>query len=126
PRPYAGPPPQPMDAIDEITVQFEEASAIRLLMAADDPEKKELACRWAQEWVDRTTSPNRPQALLRARRLLGATLSAAGRGDEPKTAVATVAAQCAQLGMLRYLVDGGPYVAVTLSQLQTEQLSGRW
>ena len=38
--------------------------------------------------------------------------------------VATVAAQCAQLGMLRYLVDGGPYV--TLSELQTEQLSGRW
>ena len=117
---------QPVDAIDEITVQFEEASAIRLLMAADDPEQKGLACRWAQEWVDRTTSPNRPQALLRARRLLGATLSAAGRVDEANTAVATVAAQCAQLGMLRYLVDGGPYVAATLSELQTEQLSGRW
>jgi ATP/maltotriose-dependent transcriptional regulator MalT len=117
---------QPVDAIDEITVQFEEASAIRLLMAADDPEKKELACRWAQVWVDRTTSPNRPQALLRARRLLGATLSAAGRVNEAKIAVATVAAQCAQLGMLRYLVDGGPYVAATLSELQTEQLSGRW
>ena len=28
---------QPVDAIDEITVQFEEASAIRLLMTADDP-----------------------------------------------------------------------------------------
>ena len=42
------------------------------------------------------------------------------------TMVATVAAQCAQLGMLRYLVDGGPYVAATLSELQTEQLSGRW
>jgi serine/threonine-protein kinase PknK len=117
---------QPVDAIDEITVQFEEASAIRLLMAADDPEKKELACQWAQEWVDRTASPNRPQALLRARRLLGATLSAAGRVDEAKTAVATVAAQCAQLGMLRYLVDGGPYVVATLSELQTEQRSGQW
>jgi serine/threonine-protein kinase PknK len=117
---------QPVDAIDEITVQFEEASAIRLLMAADDPDKKELACRWAQEWVDRTTSPNRPEALLRARRLLGASLSAAGRVDEAKTAVATVAAQCAQLGMLRYLVDGGPYVAATLSELQADQRSGQW
>ncbi len=117
---------QPVDAIDEITVQFEEASAIRLLMAADDPEKRELACRWAQEWVDRTTSPNRPQALLRARRLLGASLSAAGRIDEAKTTIATVAAQCAQLGMLRYLVDGGPYVAAMLSELQADQRSGRW
>ncbi len=117
---------QPVDAIDEITVQFEEASAIRLLIAADDPEKRELACRWAQEWVDRTTSPNRPQALLRARRLLGASLSAAGRVDEAKTTIATVAAQCAQLGMLRYLVDGGPYVAAILSELQEDQRSGWW
>jgi serine/threonine-protein kinase PknK len=117
---------EPVDAIDEITVQFEEASAIRLLMAADDPDKKELACRWAQEWVDRTTSPNRPEALLRARRLLGASLSAAGRVDEAKTAVATVAAQCAQLGIVRYLVDGGPYVAATLSELQADQRSGQW
>jgi serine/threonine-protein kinase PknK len=115
-----------VDAIDEITVQFEEATAIRLLMAADDPEKRELACRWAQEWVDRTTSPNRPHALLRARRLLGASLSAAGRVDEAKTTIATVAAQCAQLGMLRYLVDGGPYVAAILADLQAEQRSGRW
>jgi serine/threonine-protein kinase PknK len=117
---------QPVDAIDEITAQFEEASAIRLLMAADDPEKKELACRWAQEWVDRTTSPNRPLALLRARRLLGASLSAAGRVDEAKTTIATVAAQCAQLGMLRYLVDGGPYVAATLVELRADQRSGQW
>jgi serine/threonine-protein kinase PknK len=111
---------EPVDAIDEITVQFEEASAIRLLIAADDPEKKQLACRWAQEWVDRTTSPNRPQALL------GASLSAAGRIDEAKTTVAIVAAQCAQLGMLRYLVDGGPYVAATLAELHADQRSGQW
>ena len=55
---------QPVDAIDEITVQFEEASAIRLLMSADDPAKQELACRWAQEWVDRTTSPHRPTGVV--------------------------------------------------------------
>ncbi|HYZ66672.1 MAG TPA: protein kinase [Mycobacterium sp.] len=117
---------QSVDAIDEITVQFEEASAIRLLMAADDPEKRELACRWAQEWVDRTASPNRPQALLRARRLLGASLSAAGHIDAAKSTIATVAAQCAQLGMLRYLVDGGPYVAAILAELQADQRSGWW
>jgi ATP/maltotriose-dependent transcriptional regulator MalT len=117
---------QPVDAIDEITVQFEEASAIRVLMAADDEESKDKACRWAQEWVDRTSSPNRPQALLRARRLLGASLSAAGRVDEAKATIAGVAAQCAQLRMLRYLVDGGPYVAATLSELQADQQSGWW
>jgi len=117
---------QPVDAIDEITVQFEEASAIRVLMGADDQDAKELACRWAQEWVDRTSSPARPQALLRARRLLGASLSAAGHVDQAKTIIATVAAQCAQLKMLRYLVDGGPYVAAMLSELQADQHSGWW
>jgi hypothetical protein len=117
---------EPVDAIDEITVQFEEASAIRLLIAADDLEENQLACRWAQEWVDRTTSPYRPQALLRARRLLGASLSAVGRIDEAKTTVAIVAAQCAQLGMLRYLVDGGPYVSAMLAELQADQRSGQW
>ena len=40
--------------------------------------------------------------------------------------IATVAAQCAQLRMLRYLVDGGPYVAATLSELQADQRAGRW
>ena len=117
---------QPVDAIDEITVQFEEASAIRVLMGADDQDSKDLACRWAQEWVDRTSAPNRPQALLRARRLLGASLSAAGRVDEAKATIAVVAAQCAQLRMLRYLVDGGPYVAAILSELQADQRSGWW
>jgi tetratricopeptide (TPR) repeat protein len=134
PHPEFGPMPetsyeerrQPVDAMDEIAVQFEEASAIRLLMAADDPDKKELACRWAQEWVDRTAEPNRPQALLRARRLLGASLSAAGRVDEAKAALSAVAAQCAQLRMLRYLVDGGPHVVAILSALRDDQRSGRW
>jgi serine/threonine-protein kinase PknK len=117
---------QPVDAIDEIALQFEEASAIRILMDADDPDKRELACQWAQEWVDRTTTPNRPQALLRARRLLGGSLSAAGHVDEAKATIAAVAAQCAQLRMLRYLVDGGPYVAATLSELRADQRSARW
>ena len=28
--------------------------------------------------------------------------------------------------MLRYLVDGGPYVAATLSELEADQRSGQW
>ena len=69
---------------------------------------------------------NRPQALLRARRLLGACLAAAGRTDEAKAVIATVAAQCAKLRMLRYLVDGGPHVVATLSDLQADQRALRW
>jgi serine/threonine-protein kinase PknK len=28
--------------------------------------------------------------------------------------------------MLRYLVDGGPYVAAILSELEADQRAGRW
>src|SRR5262249_19954930 len=38
---------RPMDAIDEITVQHEEATAIRTLrLPDDDPARTDLACRW--------------------------------------------------------------------------------
>jgi serine/threonine-protein kinase PknK len=117
---------QPVDAMDEIAVQFEEASAIRQLITEDDSASRELACRWAREWVERLAARNRPQALLRARRLLGACLAADGRAAEAKAIVATVAAQCAQLRMLRYLVDGGPNVVATLSALRDDQRAGRW
>jgi serine/threonine-protein kinase PknK len=134
PHPEFGPMPvtsyearrQPVDAMDEIAVQFEEASAIRTLITEDDPASRELACRWAQEWVDRLAAENRPQAMLRARRLLGACLAAAGRVDEAKATIATVAAQCAQLGMLRYLVDGGPHVVAILSELHADRQAGWW
>ena len=117
---------RPVDAIDEITVQHEEASAIRTLLVEQDPAKAVLACRWAQEWVDRLGERHRPQALLRARRLLVACLAAAGRTDEAKAVLASIAAQCAQLGSFRYLLDGGPYVAATLAALHEDQQDGRW
>jgi ATP/maltotriose-dependent transcriptional regulator MalT len=116
----------PVDEIDEITVQHEEASAIRTLLAQQDPAQADLACRWAQEWVDRLAERHRPQALLRARRLLVGCLAAAGRTDEAKAVLVTIASQCAQIGSFRYLPDGGPYVAATLTALHQDQQNGRW
>jgi serine/threonine-protein kinase PknK len=117
---------RPVDEIDEITVQHEEASAIRTLLAQQDPAQADLACRWAQEWVDRLTQRHRPQALLRARRLLVACLAAARRTDEAKAVLATIAAQCAQIGSVRYLPDGGPYVVAMLRALHEDQQNGLW
>jgi serine/threonine-protein kinase PknK len=131
PHPEFGPMPvtsydarrKPVDPMDEIAVQFEEASAIRMLITGGD---RELACRWAREWVDLLAPLNRPQAMLRARRLMGACLAADGRSAEAKSAIAGVAAQCAQLRMLRYLVDGGPHVVGVLAELRADRQAGRW
>ncbi|AHK35887.1 serine/threonine-protein kinase [Rhodococcus opacus] len=118
---------RPVDGIDEITAQLEEDTAIRLLLCEEDiPARTELACIWSREWVDTLEGRGRPRALLQARRLLAACLSAAGRLDEAKAVLAPVAAQCAALGTIRYLADGGPYVVSVLAALREDQLAGRW
>ncbi|MFE7797540.1 protein kinase [Nocardia sp. NPDC057440] len=134
PNPETGPLPvvdyayrrTPADPIDEFTVLYEEFTAIRLLLAEDSPERTELARTWAQEWVDRLEAVDRPRELLKARRLLVACLAAAGRTDAAKALLATVTAQCAELGSVRYLLDGGPYVLSTLAALREDQATGRW
>ncbi|MBF6174840.1 protein kinase domain-containing protein [Nocardia blacklockiae] len=134
PHPEFGPLPvveydhrrEPVDAIDEFTVLYEEFTAIRLLLAAADPERTALACRWAQEWVDRLETLDRPRELLKARRLLIACLAAAGRAEEAKSLLAKVCAQCAESGSVRYVLDGGPHVVHTLAALHADQEAGRW
>jgi serine/threonine-protein kinase PknK len=118
---------RPVDGIEEITAQLEEDTAIRLLLVEQRSDARtELACTWAREWVDRMEVRGHPRALLQARRLLVACLSAAGRIDEAKAMLASIAAQCAALGMIRYLADGGPYVVSLLAALRDDQLADRW
>ncbi|MBJ8348413.1 serine/threonine-protein kinase [Antrihabitans sp. YC2-6] len=114
---------RPVDEIDEITVLYEEFTAIRLLLADGEAE---LACTWAQEWVDRLTDNERPRELLKARRMLVACLAATGRIDDAKKILATIAAQCAEAGSKRYIFDGGPHVVSLLRALYEDQQGGRW
>ena len=73
-----------------------------------------------------TERQRRPRALLQANRLLVAALSAAGRTDEAKQTLAELAAQCADRGMPRFLLDGGPQLVTLLSELRDEMNGGRW
>ncbi|MEC3954398.1 protein kinase [Nocardia sp. CDC153] len=116
----------PTDPIDEFTILYEEFTAIRLLLAESTRDSLELACVWAQEWVDRLAAVHRPRELLKARRLLIACLAASGRIDAAKALLATVTAQCAEHGSVRYILDGGPYVVATLAALHADQMAGRW
>ncbi len=52
--------------------------------------------------------------------------AAAGRGDEAKTTLAVIAAECAQLGTVRFLLDSGPYVIATLESMREDRAAGRW
>ncbi len=117
---------QPVDEIDEFTVLYEEFTAIRLLLSESSPARAEFAYVWAREWVDRLESVHRPRELLKARRMLVACLAATGRTEAAKALLATVCAQCAEHGSVRYILDGGPHVVATLAALHEDRLAGRW
>ena len=112
----------PDGGLGEITAQLRDETEIRGLLA-DQPG---LACDRAQAWVLRLQPQARPRALLQANRLLVAALCAAGRTDDAKQTLAHIAAQCAEHGMIRYLLDGGPRVVALLAELRDDLDSDRW
>lgn len=112
----------PDDGTGHITAQLRDETRI-LGLLGDDPD---LGCQRAQEWVQRLEPQGRPHALLQSRRLLAVALDAAGRTEEAKQIVAEVAAQCAELGMARFLLDGGPRMVALVAALRDDLNSGRW
>ncbi|NGP07342.1 protein kinase, partial [Rhodococcus sp. 14C212] len=117
---------RPVHGIEAITAQLDEAVAIWALLDDGTPASTELACTWAQEWVDMLADTDRPRAQLQARRLLVNALAAAGRSVEAKKLLATITAQCAALGIVRYLLDGGSHLMALLEDLRMDREAGRW
>ena len=116
----------PMDGIDEITAQLKEDIAIRLLIAGPGGgDEAHVACRWAQEWVDRLEGRGRHLASLSAERLLAECLSAAGRTAEAKQLFGSVLARCADLGMVRFPIDGGERLVSLIAEIRNNQQTGR-
>jgi serine/threonine-protein kinase PknK len=115
---------RPVDGIDEITAQLEEDTAIRLLITGSR-EQIDIACRWAQEWVDRLKGRGRHRASLRAERLLAECLSAAGRTAQAKQLLGSVLARCADLGMVRFPIGGGERLVSLIAELRNDQKMGR-
>lgn len=111
----------PAGGLGEITAQLRDETEIRRLLV----HQPGLACERAQAWVERLESQRRPRALLQANRLLVAALEAADRTDEAKQTLAGIAAQCADRGMVRYLLDGGPRVMAVLAELCDDMHAGR-
>jgi serine/threonine-protein kinase PknK len=108
--------------LGEITAQLRDETEILGLLG----NQPDIGCDRAQAWAHRLEPQGRPRALLRANRLLVACLSAAGRADEAKQTLANIAAQCAEHGMIRYLLDGGPKVVALLAVLRDDLHTGRW
>ena len=116
----------PANGIETITVQLRESGAIRRLLAERSPGQAGSACTRAHDLVHAVAAQNRPRALLHARLLLTACLSASGRTAEAMEELAPLAATCAELNLIRLVCDAGPSVVAVASGLRGEQLAGRW
>ncbi|ROZ98260.1 serine/threonine-protein kinase [Gordonia sp. OPL2] len=110
--------------IAAITAQLDEETAMRLLArsgADSGSDERDLACRWAREWVERLEGTGRERARLRAERALAVCLSAAGHRTEALRHAGNVLVVCARVGMVRYPTDGG----AVFRSLVTDIRSGR-
>lgn len=117
---------QPPDGIAEIVAEFDESTAVMHLLADPTPANTASACTRAQDAVDRLIGSGRDRALLQARRLLVGCLDADRRTDQSQALLATLAAQCAEHGMSRYLVDAGPPITAIVEALVERHRQNRW
>ncbi|WP_037182120.1 serine/threonine-protein kinase, partial [Rhodococcus opacus] len=112
--------PEPVDGIEQITAQLEDETAILLLLRTGDPTAIQLACDWADEWVQTLAGTGRELARLHAMRLQVSCLWADGRPDDAKAALLPLAVECARHELIRFLVDGGPDLVDATTSLRTQ------
>ncbi|NMO01620.1 protein kinase [Gordonia sp. TBRC 11910] len=110
---------KPESGFAEVARQYEHETAIRLLL--NDSESFDTACQWAADWVDYLSDTGRERALLRAQRLLAVCLLTAGRVDEGRAVAAAVVVRCAEVGMMRFAVDGGKVLRESLNTFSHAQ-----
>jgi hypothetical protein len=117
---------RPVDGIDDVIFQLEEATAIRLLLNEARPERLDLAITWAREWVDRLEGRGRHRALLQAKRLLVTCLAVAGHDTDALQLLCATAASCAEHRMVRFLLDEGTPVRALIATLRRVSQANRW
>ncbi|WP_068061690.1 serine/threonine-protein kinase [Nocardia xishanensis] len=93
------------DGIATLIAEWDEDSAIRLLLATHAPERCDEACDRARALVASIEPDRRPLAALRVRLLLGAALRRAGRQEEAEQVLAPAMARCAETGLTRLPLD---------------------
>ncbi|MFV0495113.1 protein kinase domain-containing protein [Mycobacterium sp.] len=93
--------------IATMTAELNEDSAVRLLSGSAAADDREQACRRATDLIAAIDGERRPLAALNAHVLRIEAFTAVGRGDDARVALGPIAAQCAQLGLSRLLVDAG-------------------
>ncbi|WP_067837473.1 serine/threonine-protein kinase [Nocardia lijiangensis] len=93
------------NGITRLIAEWDEDSAVRLLLATRAPQRYDEACRRAGALVATIEPDLRPLAAVRARLLLGAALRRAGRAEEAERELAPAVARCTEAGLTRLPLD---------------------
>ncbi|MTE13482.1 serine/threonine-protein kinase [Nocardia aurantiaca] len=89
------------------TAEIEHDSAIRLLLATGTPAAAELATGRAEQLRRVIATQDRPHALLNAELMHACCLAATGRIEQAAEQVTPALIRCAELGLVRCVVDTG-------------------
>ncbi|WP_328402736.1 protein kinase domain-containing protein [Nocardia sp. NBC_00403] len=105
------------DAILALTAELEQDAAVHLLLAENSTDSIRAATARAERLVQVIQRQTRPRALLHAQLRYVCCLSAAGQSDQAATLLAPLLRRCAELGLVRTVVDSGPAIAPVLETL---------
>ncbi|MGO4613521.1 protein kinase [Nocardia sp. 2YAB30] len=111
------------DVMSALTFELGHDSAIRLLLAERTGAAAELAVCRAEQLVRQISRQDRPRALLHAELLRGCCLAATGQTLRAAELLAPVLSRCAELGLVRLVVDAGRQLQTVIETLYGTTIS---
>ncbi|UAK29905.1 protein kinase [Nocardia asteroides] len=123
---YVTEPPAGEGGIATMAAELREDSAIRMLLRSGAAKRVAAAGARAQYLRNSIDAARRPRAAAQASLLLASCLAAAGKPEAAKDELVPVVIRYADAGLVRPLLDEGPWIMSLLHSLSYDLREGRW
>jgi serine/threonine-protein kinase PknK len=123
---YVTEPPAGEGGIATMAAELREDSAIRMLLRSGAAKRVAAAGARAQYLRNSIDAARRPRAAAQASLLLASCLAAAGKSEAAKDELVPVVIRYADAGLVRPLLDEGPWLMSLLHSLSYDLREGRW
>jgi serine/threonine-protein kinase PknK len=123
---YVTEPPAGESGIATMTAEMREDSAIRMLLRSGAVKRVAAASARARQLRDSIDADRRPRAAAQASLLLASCLAAAGKTESAKDELVPVVIRYADAGLIRPLLDEGPWIMSLLHSLDNDLRGGHW
>lgn len=123
---YVTEPPTGEGGIATMAAEMREDSAIRMLLRSGAAKRAAAAAARAGQLRDSIDADRRPRAAAQASLLLASCLAASGKTEAAKDELVPVVIRYADAGLIRPLLDEGPWIMSLLHSLSYDLREGRW